>query len=305
MSKISPPKANRPRFAVNREGALFIFFLTALGGASIYSGKSGLMILFCCLFAGVVILTAAARMNCMQKLVIERRFVEDIFANRDTKIDILVTNYGNSPVYGIHVYERFEGDRTIGPMFIRKLVPGETATARYLCQFPSRGNAHFCGMEVRSRFPLPFFEWRQTIDSDLSAFVYPEPISGSDQIVMTNTQSDTPARHAKKDDTTIRELVHGRRAGRILWKISAKRQIWLESVPTASRSRSKRSVIQIQSRQNLGAQRYETQISQITFYVLNQMQNNLKGEIVVGNQHVPYGNSQTERREVLEMLAMV
>ena len=305
MSKISPIKNSPPRFAVNREGALFIFFLIALGGASIYSGKSGLMILFCCLFAGVVILTVVARMNCMQKLLIERRFVEDIFANRDTKIDILVTNYGNAPVYGIHIYEQFEGNRSIGPMFIRKLVPGETATARYLCQFPSRGHAKFCGFEVRSRFPLPFFEWRQTIHCEHSAFVYPEPLAGSDQIVMTNAQSDTPERQAKKDDTTIRELIHGRRAGRILWKISAKRQIWIESVPTASRLRSKRSVIQIQPRQNLGPQRYETQISQITFYVLNQMQNNLKGEIVVGNQHVPYGNSQTERREVLEMLAIV
>ena len=148
---------NNTRLALSREGWLFAFFIAGLGVAAIYSGQSGLMLLFCCLVAVVFLMLGIARKN-VQNLKIERRFVEEIYAGRETRIDVLVTNTGNSTLYGIHIFEAFDDKTQIGPMFIRKLAPGETFTARYMCMFPTRGCTQFVGFEVRSRFPLPFFE---------------------------------------------------------------------------------------------------------------------------------------------------
>ena len=295
----------KTRIALNREGGLFFFFILGLGAAAIYSGKSGLMLLFCCLFAAVVVFMVIGRQNFNQPLRIERRFVEDIFAGRDTRIDLLITNEGTSPVYGIHIFERFEGGRTIGPMFIRRLGPGETATARYMCVFPTRGQALFCGFEIRSRFPLPFLELRRDIRSETTHFVYPEPHSGTEHIVFHAVSSALNQRRSTVSDRVIRELVHGRRAGRILWKLSAKRQIWLESVPLRINSGSVIPAIWIASKSYLGDEKFERQISQVTGYILHQIQLDRSGTIHIGEVHMSYGKSPQQRREVLEMLAML
>ena len=85
---MSKPKI---RIALNREGALFFFFVLGLGASAIYSGKSGLMLLFCCMIAAIVVFAIIAHQNFQQSLKIERRFVEEVFAGCDTRIDLLIT----------------------------------------------------------------------------------------------------------------------------------------------------------------------------------------------------------------------
>ncbi|MBR4986757.1 MAG: hypothetical protein IKY83_13580 [Proteobacteria bacterium] len=291
--------------AMNREGGLFIFFLVAVGGASVYSGKNGLMLLFCCLFAAFLIFSLVARRNLSIPLVIERRFVEEIFAQKDVRMDVLVRNAGQFPVYGLHVYERFEDGRMIGPMYVRQIAPGETAIARYMCRFPTRGNARFCGFQVRSRFPLPFFELRCDVSCLDTAFVYPHPENYQEPLGFTSIDSDLEPEAHQRVDETIRELVHGRRAGRILWKLSAKRQIWLEAVPKKKRMSMHRPVITIIPKSVLGAEKFERQISQITWLVLEQLAREQAGEIVVDDRHYAYGQTAAQRQELLKMLATV
>ena len=305
MNNRKPASPPALRIAMNREGGLFIFLLLSVGAAAIYSGKNGLMLLFCCLFAALMIFSLIARRNLSVPLVIERRFVEEIYAQRDVRVDVLITNAGQFPVYGLHVYERFEDGRTIGPMFVRQLAPGETAVARYMCKFPTRGNAKFCGFQVRSRFPLPFFEQRFDVEHLDTAFVYPHPANYREPLGITSLNSDFEPEVHQRADETIRELAHGRRAGRILWKLSAKRQIWLEAVPKRKRMSMHRPVIQIVPRSVLGNEKYEKQISQITWMVLDQLQYEKSGVIVVEDRHYPYGQTAAQRRELLEMLATV
>jgi uncharacterized protein (DUF58 family) len=299
---MSKPKI---RIALNREGALFFFFVLGLGASAIYSGKSGLMLLFCCMIAAIVVFAIMAHQNFQQSLKIERRFVEEVFAGCDTRIDLLITNEGSAPIYGIHIFEKFESERTIGPMFIRRLAPGETATARYMCVFPSRGQAQFCGFEIRSRFPLPFFELRRDIPCKTTHIVYPEPITGTEHIVFQPAESQNCPRKHRFSENVIRELVHGRRAGRILWKLSAKRQTWLESVPLRTRSAATMPAIFITPKMAMHDEIFERQISQITAYILTQIQLDRTGEVHFGKEQLTYGKSPQQRREILEMLAMI
>ena len=297
--------SHRLHVAINREGALAIFFFLGLGGSAIYSGNNGLILLFCWLLAAFTLMILVAVRNCSPQLLIERRFSEEIFAGRDAHIDVLITNHGSRPLYGLHIFERFENDRFIGPMFIPRIDPGMTVTAQYQCLFVNRGNAHFCGFQVRSRFPLPFFELRYDCPAEAQSFIYPEPLSGSELLQFAEDSAQTPAHSLRSRDTTIRELVHGRKAGKILWKLSARKQKWLEAVPVHSRSLDTVPVISVIPRKVLGSAQYEKQISQITSFVLSQMQHDLSGEVLVGNAHHAYGNSPASRRQILELLAIV
>ena len=305
MSDSVSQKTSRVQIAINTEGALFLLFFLGLGCAAIDSGQNGLMLLFCCFFAAVLVFFFLARRNLAQNLCIERRFVEEIYAGRDTRIDVLITNTGKSPVYGIHVFEQFDDAHSIGPIFVQKLNPGQTATAHYMCQFPRRGTVKFEGFQIRSRFPVPFLEFRKDIENRCTSFVYPEPLQGTEWISFNAAASESSPQKMRRNDTAIRELVHGQKSGRILWKLSAKKRTWIESVPIRTRSSDSGTVIEITPRQQLGAEKYETQISQITAYVLRQMQYDYEGEIHFGNSHVPYGKSPIDRRQVLEMLATI
>ena len=291
--------------ALNREGVIFFFFFIALGIASIYSGKSGLMLLWCCLFAILVIFVVMARINFSQNLKIERRFVEEIFAGRDTRIDLVIENCGKQTVYGILIYECFDDGREIGPMFIKKLAPGEIAVARYMCVFPQRGNAHFCGYQLRSRFPLPFLELRKNIDWEQNIPVFPQPIPGTELIQFNVAASDKLPKKFHRKKTTIRELVHGRRTGRILWKLSARKQTWLEEAPVHTRTNHGMPVIDLIEKSTLGSYHYERQISQITAFILSQIQQQINGELRIGNTRLPYGYSPHQRRVILIALSRV
>ena len=297
------PHSHHPHIAINREGALAIFFFLGLAGAAIHSGNNGLILLFCWTFAAAILLCAMALRNCTPNLLIQRRFSEELFAQRDTRVDVIITNTSHKTLYGLHIFERFENNRTIGPIFVRKLPPDATVTAQYLCRFVNRGYAHFSGFEVRSRFPLPFFELRYPIDAPDNAFIYPEPKPGRDLIQFACNPDKASKRLRSSHQVTFRELEHGRKSGKILWKLSAKKQKWIEAVPLRTAPQDLTPVIQIQHKKEIGSAAFENQLSQITHFVLKRMMNDQCGIVQCDNIPIEYTNTPQSRRKLLEFLA--
>ena len=295
-------QATRVHIALNREGGLFVFFALGLGAAAIYSGSSGLVLLFCAILAVVILAGWVARNN-LKNISIERRFVQEIFAQKESRIELLIKNHGRKPVYGLHIFDTFEQNHRIGPVFVKQLEPGETATARYLCQFPRRGVAQFCGFQIRSRFPLAFIEFRLDYDQLESAFVYPQPLAGVDLVSFEQSGDLQTVRKTYAEEHTIRELVHGRRTGKILWKLSARRQIWMESVALRRPLPGDHLAVTVTDKHKLGYERFERQISQITDLALKRIQNHQSGVVRIGDRKLIYGESPKQRRELLETLA--
>ncbi len=302
-ARMAGSRISHTRLALSREGWLFAFFMIGLGVAAIYSGQSGLMLLFCCLIAVVFLMIRIARKN-VQNLKIERRFIEEIYAGRETRIDILVTNLGDATVYGIHVFEAFDDKTQIGPMFIRKLAPGETFTARYMCMFPTRGCTQFVGFDVRSRFPLPFFEYRTSLSVREESYVFPHPLPGNDFIAFEHTDNPDENVRIVKSDEIIREVVNGRQSGRILWKLSAKRQKWMESVPQRVRECEEKPVINCIDKAVLGNENFERQLSQITTYVLQKAADGQSGIVRIMDREYPFGAFDKQRLALFEALAV-
>ena len=296
------PMTQRPlHLALNREGALFVFFWLTLTSAAIYSGKSGLVLLMSAISASLALAYFIARRN-FQTMHIERRFKEDIFAGRETQIDLFITNTGHSPVFGLLLFERFSDNHVIGPIFIRRLNPGQTVSAHYMCMFSQRGRAFFQNIEIRSRFPLPFVELRQTLNIPDSACVYPTPIPGDDELTCLNTTKNK--KDTQRKDHALKELNHGVRRGHIAWKISARRQKWIEDAPMRSGTHEISHAIRIRPYQELGAFRYERQLSQATALVLDRIRHQQSGSVLIGNKNYLYGQTHEQRKKLLDALAL-
>ena len=287
---------------MNREGGLFIFFLLGLGGAAVYSGNSGLMLFFCTLLAVCVMGVVVARRN-LRGIIVERRFPEEFFAGREVRVDLLIRNTGRLPLYGLHVFDSFDLDRQIGPVYVRHLGAGDVANAHYTCKFPHRGLAHFRSFEVRSRFPLSFLEFRLDLTRHDSTYIYPEPLDGTEEVTFKSDGTGRRSVRFQKLYTSIREIRDGRKSGRILWKLSARRQIWLEAVDIRRPDVDGASMIIVTPRLKLGTERYERQISQVTDYTLKRIQDNRQGSVQIGRQLLPYGGGPQQRRVLLESLA--
>ena len=301
-----PPKHHRLRVAINREGVLFVFFWLALGAAAIYSGNAGLMILFCMLTAAFALVSALAHRN-MQPLEVVRRFPEDIFAQRNAHIDVLMTNRSAIPVYGLHLYERFDDAHCIGPIYVARLAPGETARARYMCIFDARGVAQFSTFEVRSRFPVPIFEWRQTIEASDMARVYPRYEPGTDLIAFCEEESTAPPPtdrpRFQTEMHTIAELRHGRRRGRILWKLSAKKGKIYEDIPIRNKRHAQTSHIVVEPARGRSRVEYEREIAQVATFCTQHACDGRLGSVRLGTTVYRFGASHDQWRRLLNALS--
>ena len=291
----------RLHVAMNREGALFVFFWIALGATAIYSGNSGIMLLFCALSATAVLLVMIAIRN-FQPMTIQRRFNEDIYAGHSARVDLFVTNNGNTPIYGLHIFEKFDDAHFIGPVFFSKIAPGETATARYMCIFEARGLARFPSFEIRSRFPVPFLELRKQIDMPDAVCVFPRRDDGVELIQFT----ECPQSHARltaQNTHTIREIRDGQRRGRILWKLSAKKDKLIEDLPFRQRSQIERHSIRLRMKSELPTPLYETQISQIATFCTQSAMQGKSGCVQIRKNLYPYGKNDGDLRKLLCALA--
>ena len=290
-------KKIKVHIAGSREGVFFILFLLGLGAAVVYTSKNSLILLFCFLLFTVLATLVLGRRNVLG-LSLSRRINHELFAAQEAHIDILTRNDSARAHYSLHVYEDFEQRRTIGPIFIPTLAPGEVAQAPYDCVFPYRGNVRFRQIQVRSRFPIPFFEFRATYPCDEQNTVYPQRLPQRDLVTFAGNSDETRG-NARRRQNRIQALQDGRQAGRILWKISAKRGTLIEEVAKPARAATSH-VVQLTPKYALTPLEFERQISQITDFCLDSLD---KGDAV----SIRYGDQLTsgKRRDLLEFLSHV
>jgi len=234
----------------------------------------------------------------VKDLNVARRFNNELFAATESHIDILTQNNGKKAHYALHIFEDFEQNRTIGPIFIPTLQPGQTAQAPYDCIFPSRGSARFRQIQIRSRFPVPLFEFRAEYPCEDKATVYPQRLPERDLVRFSASAQDEHGASWRRSPR-IQALDNGRLTGRILWKLSARRGTLIEEVrkPTPAGASH---VVALTPKSALPAAEYERQISQVTDFCLCSLENGDPVALEHNDQITP-GN----RRELLEFLSHV
>ncbi|MCL2325568.1 MAG: hypothetical protein FWC40_03560 [Proteobacteria bacterium] len=296
-------KTKRIRLALSREAILFIFFVLGLGSAAVYTGRNSLILLFCVLFIAIVVCLTLGRQN-VKSLRLERRLISEFFANQESSVEVLVHNLRQQRRYGLHVYESFGQAHTIGPMFVPALMAAQTAVMRYVCVFPNRGETRFCQIEVRSRYPMPFFEFRATYACEALALVYPALIEERGTLAFRDAPAQ--AAHARRHhQTRLRELINGRKTGRIVWKVSAKSRRWIEEVRAFEPAGNARA-LHIKSPHAMSSAAFERHVSETATFALDCLESGESISLWLDETClVPSGHGPEQRRAVLEALATV
>lgn len=289
------PRRPRIHIACSREGIFFLFFVLGLGGAAIYTAKNSLILLFCFLVFTLIATLYIGRSN-VSRLHLDRRFQDELFANQEAHIDLLAKNTGKHTRYALHLYEDFDQDRTIGPIFVPSLKPEETVQTPYDCIFYERGSVRFRQIQVRSRFPLPFFEFRAIYPCETRNTVYPARDTARDMITYLK-ETASPQGRTLQRHTRLQELEHGHQRGHIQWKLSARRNTFIEQVDHSTRHHLTQA-IDFKPRSALSASDFERQISQITDDCMNAFQEDRTVIIHTGANVVP-----SHRKAILEFLA--
>ena len=289
------PSHPRIHTACSREGIFFLLFLMGLGGAALYTAKNALILLFCFFIFTLLATLYIGRKN-VASLRLNRRFQDEFFAGEEAHIDLLVHNPGKHTHYALHLYEDFEQDRTIGPIFIPSLKPDETSQAQYDCIFHHRGTVRFRQLQVRSRFPLPFFEFRAIYPCEMRHTVYPSCDPGRDRIFFSD-EIQTPKGGGFFRNTRFQELEHGHQRGHIQWKLSARRGTFIETVDHHVRHQSAMT-IDFKSRADLPPADFERQISQLTDCCLKAFSNGTALLIRSPDHEIA-----PKRQDILEFLA--
>ena len=289
------PIQPRIHTACSREGVFFLFFVLGSGGAAIYTAKNSLILLFCFLVFTLLATLYIGQKN-VSRLSLDRRFQDEIFADKEAHIDLLATNTGKHARYALHLYEDFEQDRTIGPIFIPCLKPEETAQAQYDCIFHERGTVRFRQIQVRSRFPLPFFEFRAIYPCETRNTVYPSCDPERDMVCFSEDSDNTRGQTIQRN-TRLQELEHGHQRGHIQWKLSARRGTFIEEIDHSLR-RSLSQTIDFKSKDDMPLANYERQISQITDLCVRAFAEDTVITLRTKDRDIP-----SKRKDILDFLA--
>ena len=281
--------------ACSREGVYFLCFVVGLTVAAIYTAKNALILLASFLVILVVASILLGRNN-VRKVLVQRRLNDELFAQQEAHITLVAQNVGHRARYAIQLFEDFERDRTIGPIYVSCLRPDSTASCDYDCVFQHRGTVRFRQIQVRSRFPMPFFEFRAVYPLEARNTVYPERLSERDLIQF---EADATRSHATSlhRQPRMQELQFGHQTGRILWKLSARRGEFIEELQRPGRAVCAET-IRFVPKSELTVADFEKQISQITDYALKALESGKQISIST-NQRVISSN----RHDILEFLA--
>lgn len=300
------PTANRQKLQIawNREGVIFLLLALGLAFASVYTGQNAIVLLFC-VFAAVLSLSAWFGGQNVGGLIVERRFIEEIYAQKEAQIELIVYNPSSRTRHGLHLYEDFGGVSEIGPMYIDKLGPRQTAVLRYSCIFPTRGVSRFQQIQLRSRYPLPFFEFRSRMPKPDTALVYPSLDPETTVLTFHPLEASLNLRRSMHD-WSIQPVIAGRITGRILWKLSA-RQGQLVQRHARFRSHAQSEVISLKSRQELGRAAFERQASQAAHYCIDSLEHGRSIALYAsdGSCLLEAGSGSVQRLAVLEILAQI
>lgn len=227
MPPVAVPESRRVRVAINREGYFLLFLVLVLGASAIYSGNNGLVLLFAVLVAFFVLGTYRGVQN-VKALYVERVLNHEFYANKDHRIGLQIHNVGDNAKFALHFYEDFAKTRHIGPMVVDKLEPGEKILAHYDCVFERRGVVNFRQIVVHSRFPVSFLELRLILPLPATCIVYPHIATEFRDESSFGAQDEASPKRLHSVDERMRLWRKGGSMNRVLWKISAKRQQWIE-----------------------------------------------------------------------------
>ena len=224
-SWLRPPRALR----ATRAGWCFIAIIFGVGFAALNTGNN-LLYMILALMLAFLVLSGLLSETSLRGIRIERSLPRELFASGPNRVVLrLYNDQRRNASFAITIEDRLEADSgltTAGRTFALRIGPQSSEHRSYLFEPERRGDIHFEGFRVSTRFPFGLFVKSRELDLPERAIVYP-PVQRVPLEVLTapsDAHDEEPSGSSNDGDEIagLREFEPGDSLGRVHWRSSAR-----------------------------------------------------------------------------------
>jgi uncharacterized protein (DUF58 family) len=167
--RLRPPR----RLRFTREGNWFVFLALAVGVAAVNTGNNLLYLLLAWLLSFIIASGVLSELT-MRGLRVTRRPAPEVFAGQPFLMEIAVAN-GKAGLasFSIEIEDLVGGRPLDKKCYFLKIPPGKTQRTSYRHTFARRGEYHFDGFRIATRFPFTLFRKSRDTEDGGAVVVFP------------------------------------------------------------------------------------------------------------------------------------
>ena len=299
---LRPPRTIRP----TREGWWLLLTALGIGFAAVNTGNN-LLYLLLSMLLGTIVVSGILSEQTMRRLKLSPATPREVFAGSPAVVGCVVLNTKRLfPSFSLIVEVARENGGSPRVFFVPKLDPGLQRLHSWEETFPRRGRHRLQAVRVMTRFPFGLF-LKATPPIYFDEFlVFPavRPLSLEDLRDLGSSGGEREGRPGRGTDLyNIREYRWGDDPRLIHWKSTAKSGALMVRELEAEAALRVRLVLEGPP-PNADLEQLEADISRaasLASYLLDQ---GSRVELAGAGLYIPLGEGPTQRRRILEMLAL-
>jgi uncharacterized protein (DUF58 family) len=220
---LRPPRTLR----ATRAGWCFIAIIFGVGFAALNTGNN-LLYLVLALMLAFLVLSGLLSESSLRGIRIDRALARELYAGTPNRVVLKVQNtLRRNTSFAITIEDQIRIDKQIesaGRVFILRIGPKSSAERSYPLEPEHRGEIHFSGLRVSTRFPFGLFVKSRQLDLPEDGLVYPQisPVSLNTGAACDLAEHEAEASMSRDGDeiSGLREFVSGDSQRRIHWRSS-------------------------------------------------------------------------------------
>ena len=302
------PRRLRP----TRAGWLFFGLVFAIGFAALNTGNN-LLYLVLSLLLAFLVLSGVLSEAALRGIRVERRLPFEWVAGRAVRVVLEIANAQQRSWAQAIVVEDWgcsagdSAERVLGRAFALRIEPGKVETRSYRLQPERRGELHFGGFRVLTRFPFGLFAKSLELPREASVVVYPRlgaqrpPTRRAGD---PRAQRESAGRGAVATEVTgLRDFARGDAPRRIHWRASWRRGLLLvrESQGTAGGE----ALVRLRTRGAPRDDAFERDVERAASEAEAGLRAGLRVALRTDDAHFGAGSGAVHRARLLGYLALV
>jgi len=218
-----PPRVLR----ATRAGWCFVAIIFGVGFAALNTGNN-LLYLVLSLMLAFLVLSGLLSETSLRGIRVERILPRELFARTANRVVLRVHNdQRRNAAFAVTLEDQLEDDegrKPTGRTFALRVCAGSSAELSYVFEPERRGDLHFSGLRVSTRFPFGLFVKSREIDLPETALVYPmvQRLAIDPRLGSSKREPDDAAGLSNAGDEIagLREIVPGDSVSRVHWRSS-------------------------------------------------------------------------------------
>jgi uncharacterized protein (DUF58 family) len=304
--RLQPPRTLRP----TRAGWWFCALSFGVGVAALNTGNN-LLYLVLSLMLAFLVLSGLLSESALRGIEVRRLLPREIFAGTPARVVLEIRNaQRRNTAFAVAIEDCVAAERGSSPCgrcFALRVAPQATLQRSYALRAAKRGELHFAGFRVHTRFPFGLFSKSLRIEAPESALVYPEVET------VSALRSLGRAREGEIEDAGrgtrgalaagLREYRPGDPARRIHWRASQRRA---ELLVRELESESAREVeVRLRTANSASGENFERAVCWAASEIVAWLEAGTRVALRTDRETLPAAHGAEQRARLLAYLARI